>query len=67
MLHTTHKVLKLSLQLQCALAYTGIEGLSVSYGVGSNDGSAGTASNADVTTMKASYAYGPVTVAILNH
>ena len=47
--------------------YTGIEGLSVSYGVGTNDGSAGTANNADVTTMKASYAYGPVTVAYSDH
>ena len=47
--------------------YTGIEGLSISYGVGSNDGSAGTANNADVTTMKASYAYGPVTLAYSDH
>ena len=47
--------------------YTGIEGLSVSYGVGTNDGSAGTANNADVTTMKASYAYGPVTLAYSDH
>ena len=47
--------------------YTGIEGLSVSYGVGTNDGAAGTANNADVTTMKASYAYGPVTLAYSDH
>ena len=47
--------------------YTGIEGLSVSYGVGTNDGSAGTGNNADVTTMKASYAYGPVTLAYSDH
>ena len=47
--------------------YTGIEGLSISYGVGTNDGSAGTANNADVTTMKASYAYGPVTLAYSDH
>ena len=47
--------------------YTGVEGLSISYGVGTNDGSAGTANNADVTTMKASYAYGPVTLAYSDH
>ena len=47
--------------------YTGIEGLSVSYGVGTNDGSGGTGNNADVTTMKASYAYGPVTLAYSDH
>ena len=47
--------------------YTGIEGLSVSYGVGTNDGSAGTAFNADVTTMKASYAVGPVTLSYSDH
>ena len=50
-----------------AATYTGVEGLSVSYGVGSNDGSSGTAFNADVTTMKASYAFGPVTVAYSDH
>jgi outer membrane protein OmpU len=47
--------------------YTGVEGLSVSYGAGTNDGSAGTGNNADVTTMKASYAYGPVTLAYSDH
>ena len=47
--------------------YTGVEGLSISYGVGSNDGSAGTANNADVTTMKATYAYGPVTFGYSDH
>ena len=47
--------------------YTGVEGLSVSYGQGSNDAAAGTAFNADVTTMKASYAYGPITVAYSDH
>jgi len=49
------------------VTYTGIEGLSVSLGQGTNDASAGTANNADVTTMKASYAYGPVTVAYSDH
>lgn len=47
--------------------YTGIEGLTVSAGTGTNDGAAGTANNADVTTMKAKYAYGPVTLAYSNH
>ena len=46
--------------------YTGVEGLSVSYGVGTNDAGV-TATKADVTTMKASYAYGPITVAYSDH
>ena len=45
-----------------AATYTGVEGLSVSYGVGEdNDGL--TATKADATTMSAKYAYGPITVA----
>ena len=48
------------------LTYTGVEGLSVSYGAGTNDGGA-TATKADITTMKASYAYGPITVAFSDH
>ena len=47
-----------------AATYTGVEGLSVSYGVG--DGNSTTA-DTDATSMKASYAYGPVTVAYSNH
>ena len=47
-----------------AATYSGIEGLSVSYGVG--DGNS-TANDTDATSMKASYAYGPVTVAYSNH
>ena len=54
-----------------ALTYTGIEGLSVSYGAGSNDGQAvgsgGSTANTDVTSMKVSYAYGPVTIAYSDH
>ena len=46
-----------------ALTYTGVEGLSVSYGTGSNDSPAGTATDSDTDTLKASYAYGPVTIA----
>jgi len=54
-----------------ALTYTGIEGLSVSYGAGSNDGQAvgsgGSTANTDTTSIKASYAYGPVTIAYSDH
>ena len=44
------------------LTYAGIEGLSVSYGRGEDNGTADT--DKDQTIMKASYAYGPVTVAL---
>ena len=54
-----------------ALTYAGIEGLSVSYGVGSNDGQAagsgGSTTNTDTTSLKASYAFGPVTIAYSDH
>ena len=43
-----------------AVAYTGVEGLTLNYASGSDDSTAG--SESDTTTMKASYAYGPVTV-----
>ena len=43
------------------LGYTGVEGLSLNYAVG-EDNSAANAVTVDVTTMKASYAYGPITV-----
>ena len=47
-----------------ALTYTGVEGLSVSYGVGEvGDTTAGTGGR-EVTTYKASYAFGPVTAAM---
>ena len=42
------------------IGYTGVEGLSVNWAQGSDDGVTG--STADATTIKASYAYGPVTV-----
>ena len=42
--------------------YSGIDGLSVSYGAGD-----GTSDTTDATAMKASYAYGPVTVAYSNY
>ena len=44
-----------------AIQYTGVEGLTLDYATGEDDSTAG--SEADVTTMKASYAYGPITVA----
>ncbi|MDA9138822.1 porin [Candidatus Pelagibacter ubique] len=46
------------------LTYAGIEGLSVSYGKGENNGTANV--DIDQTVMKASYAYGPITVAASN-
>jgi len=54
-----------------ALTYTGVEGLTVNYGVGSSDGqTAGagdTTKNADTTSIKLAYAYGPVTLAYSDH
>jgi len=48
------------------VTYTGVEGLSVSYGVG--DATTGVSTTeADATTMKASYAYGSFTVAYSNN
>ena len=48
------------------VTYTGVEGLSVSYGVG--DASTGVSTTeADSTTMSASYAYGSFTVAYSNN
>ncbi len=51
--------------LSYAATYTGIDGLSVSYGVGEQETSS--TAQGDTTTMKASYAYGPVTVAYSNN
>ena len=45
--------------------YTGVEGLSVSYGI-ANIESGAAASDGDQTVMKASYAYGPLTAAWSN-
>ena len=50
-----------------ALTYAGIDGLSVSYGKGSNDSSATIADNSDTTSIKATYAYGPITLAYSDH
>ena len=44
------------------ITYTGVEGLTVSYGYG-EDNTTSTIES-EVTTMSASYAYGPVTVAV---
>ena len=56
------------------LAYTGVEGLTVSYAVGSNDGqaaqvegAAANAENADASTIKLAYVYGSVTLAYSDH
>ena len=43
-----------------AIAYTGVEGLTLNYAFGEDDSTAG--SEADVTTLKGSYAYGPLTL-----
>jgi outer membrane protein OmpU len=50
-----------------SITYTGVEGLTASYGAGTNDSAAGTGSNADQSTIKLSYAYGPITVAYSDH
>ena len=54
-----------------ALTYAGVEGLSVSYGQGSNDaqkaGKGGSTADADSTTLSAEYAYGSVTIAYSDH
>jgi outer membrane protein OmpU len=54
-----------------ALTYAGVDGLSISYGQGSNDaqaaGSGGTTTNTDSTTLSASYVYGSITVAYSDH
>jgi len=58
-----------------SVVYTGVEGLTVSYGHGSSDGDASrtdhttslTDGNADTTSMKASYVYGAVTLAYSDH
>jgi len=54
-----------------SVVYTGIDGLTASYGHGSNDGqsagSGGTTANADTTSMKLSYVYGSVTLAYSDH
>jgi outer membrane protein OmpU len=52
-----------------SLTYTGVEGLTVSYGHGSSDGQAkgSTVVNSDTTSIKASYAIGSCTVAYSDH
>jgi outer membrane protein OmpU len=51
------------------LTYTGVEGLSVSYGKGDENlgKPSGTDTDTDTTTMKASYAYGSFTLAYSNN
>jgi outer membrane protein OmpU len=48
-----------------AVSYTGVEGLSVSYGVADKETGTATTSG-DQTVMKASYVYGPVTASWSN-
>jgi len=48
-----------------AATYTGVEGLSVSYGIGNQDASS--AAEGDTSTLSASYAYGSFTVAYSNN
>ena len=43
-----------------SIAYTGVEGLAVHYASGEDNGTTG--STADVETIKATYAYGPISV-----
>jgi len=58
-----------------SLVYTGVEGLTLSYGAGTNDADAAgsynagasSAANADTTSMKASYAIGSFTLAYSDH
>jgi outer membrane protein OmpU len=58
-----------------SISYTGVEGLTVSYGAGSNDGQKVEAddatpvneANADASTIKLSYVYGSVTLAYSDH
>ena len=58
-----------------AIVYTGVEGLTLSYGSGSGDrdaagsynGGASSAANSDTTSMKASYAIGSFTLAYSDH
>ena len=47
------------------LTYAGVEGLSVSYGKGENNGTINI--DQDQTVMKASYVYGPITLAASNN
>jgi len=54
-----------------ALVYTGVEGLTLSYGQGAADGqvagSGGTTANSDTTSMKVSYVYDSITLAYSDH
>ena len=47
-----------------AFTYTGVEGLSVSYGMGEVGSTTAGAGGREITTMKASFAFGPVTAAM---
>ena len=50
-----------------SLVYSGVEGLTVSYGAGSNDSPTGSTTNSDTSVVAIDYVYGPVTVAYSDH
>jgi len=54
-----------------SIVYTGVEGLTLSYGAGTNDadaaGAGGTTANADTTSMSAAYVIGSFTLAYSDH
>jgi len=47
-----------------ALTYTGVEGLSLTYAAGEVGGNTAGTTGSEITTMKASFAFGPVTAAM---
>ena len=47
-----------------ALTYTGVEGVSVSYGFGEKGSTTAGTGGIEITTMKASFAFGPITAAM---
>jgi len=47
-----------------ALTYTGVEGLSVSYGMGEKGSTTAGTGGIEIQTMKASFAFGPITAAM---
>jgi len=55
-------------QTAYALTYTGlVDGLTLKYGVGDDNDGTGALSNAEATSISATYAYGPMTFAYSDH
>ena len=50
-----------------SLVYSGVEGLTVSYGSGSNDSPTGSTTNSDTSVVAVDYVYGSVTLAYSDH